>query len=103
MTGITGPSFLRAAAGLLLSALSAAAVRSNAETAELLLNAGANPNLTNDVGISPLSLAVANGSAAVVARLLNKGADPNIAREDGETPLMIAARLGRTDISSLLL
>src|SRR4029079_17822620 len=55
------------------TALSWAAVRSNARIAELLLQAGANPNLTNDVGISPLSLAITNGSVALVVVLLKKG------------------------------
>src|SRR6266542_2479218 len=80
-----------------------AAMRSSIAVAELLLKAGANPNLTNELGLGPLSLAITNGSVAIADLLLNNGADPNVAREDGETPLMMAARLGQTDVVNLLL
>ena len=40
------------------TALAWAAMRSNIAVAELLLKAGADPNLTNEMGVSPLSLAV---------------------------------------------
>ena len=62
-------------------------VRSNIGIAELLLKAGANPNLTNELGIGPLSLAIANGSRRWSAAVAENGADPNVARENGETPL----------------
>src|SRR3954468_5407682 len=62
------------------TSLAWAANHSNLEIAELLLNKGANPDLTNAMGIGPLSLAIANGSTAMVKLLLSKGADPNIAR-----------------------
>ena len=68
--------------------------RSNIAVAEFLLKAGADPNLTNELGIGPLSLAITNGSSAIARLLLRNGADPNMARENGETPLMTAARLG---------
>src|SRR5947208_10200948 len=38
------------------TALAWAAMRSNIAAAELLLKAGADPNLTNEMGVSPLSL-----------------------------------------------
>jgi len=85
------------------TALSWAAMRSNLDIAELLLQAGADPNLTNEMGIGPLSLSIANGSQAMADVLLRKGADPNLARENGETPLMTAARLGLTDVATMLL
>ena len=85
------------------TALAWAAIRSNAGIAELLLNADANPDLTNALGIGPLSLAIQNGSAAMVQLLLENGADPNVARESGETPLMTAAHEGQVDVMKLLL
>ncbi len=85
------------------TSLAWAANHSNLEIAELLLNKGANPDLTNAMGIGPLSLAIANGSTAMVKLLLSKGANPNIARENGETPLMTAARLGQVEMMQLLL
>src|SRR4051812_18366069 len=47
------------------TALAWAAARSNTNIAELLLKAGANPDLTNELGIGPLSLAITNGSTAM--------------------------------------
>ena len=79
------------------TALGWAANHSNVAIAELLLNKGANPDLTNELGIGPLSLAITNGSSALVKLLLSKGANPNVARENGETPLMTAARLGQVE------
>lgn len=79
-----------------------AVVRCNLEIAKLLLEAGANPNLTNEQGIGPLSIAITNGSPGMVDLLLGKGADANIARESGETPLMTAARLGQIEVMKML-
>ena len=55
------------------TALAWAATRSNIAIAELLLKAGADPNLTNELGIGPLSLAIANGSARDGAALAREG------------------------------
>jgi hypothetical protein len=60
------------------TALAWAATRTNTDIAELLLKAGANPDLTNELGIGPLSLAITNGSTAMVKLLIGKGADPNV-------------------------
>src|SRR5690349_5179822 len=47
------------------TALAWAALRSNLAIAGLLLKAGADPNLTNELGVSPLSLAIENGTPAI--------------------------------------
>ncbi|MBS1826838.1 MAG: ankyrin repeat domain-containing protein [Acidobacteria bacterium] len=85
------------------TALGWAAARSNTEIASLLLNAGADPNLANELGIGPLMIAITNGAGEMVKLLLSKGANPNVARENGETPLMTAARLGQVETLRLLL
>ena len=85
------------------TALAWAAIRGNLAVAELLLDAGADPNLSNDLGIGPVSLAIENGAPDVAKLLLKRGADPNIERENGETPLMTAARLGQGDLMKVLL
>ncbi|MFN7934789.1 MAG: ankyrin repeat domain-containing protein [Bryobacteraceae bacterium] len=85
------------------TALGWAAARSNVEIASLLLNAGADPSLTNELGIGPLMIAITNGAGEMVKLLLSKGANPNVARENGETPLMTAARLGQVETMRLLL
>lgn len=63
-------------------------------TAQVLLDAGAEANAVNDYGVTPLALACDNGSAAMVTRLLQGGADPNAVRSTGETPVMTCARTG---------
>ncbi len=88
------------------TALAWAAARSNITIAELLLKAGANHDLTNELGIGPLSLAIPNGSAADEIQTPHRcgaAGNPNIARENGETPLMTAARLGQVEVMKLLL
>jgi ankyrin len=72
------------------------------ETARLLIDAGANVNAADDLGVAPLSLASTNGNAAMAAALLKAGADPNAARVSGETPIMTAARTGSAEIVKLL-
>jgi ankyrin repeat protein len=64
------------------------------DTAQVLLEAGAEVNAANDYGVTPLALACDNASAAMVTRLLQGGADPNVVRSTGETPVMTCARTG---------
>ncbi|MDT8399686.1 MAG: ankyrin repeat domain-containing protein [Pseudomonadales bacterium] len=73
------------------------------DTARLLLEAGADPNLATRLGVTPLSLAVANGSPAMVALLLEAGADANARETTGETLLMSASAVGVTQSLRLLL
>jgi uncharacterized protein len=76
------------------TALHWAAYTNDAETAELLIRAGANAKVTNRYGVTPLALASGNGNRAIIEALLKAGADPNVASPEGETPLMLAARSG---------
>src|SRR5581483_1545452 len=85
------------------TALAWAAMRSNTEIAQLLIRAGANPNLVNEQGVGPLYIAIQNGSTPIVRMLLAHGANPNLARPDGETPLMLATRLGQIEMMKMLL
>ncbi len=85
------------------TALTWAAMRSNAAMAERLLAAGADPNISNIYGVAPLQVAIENAATEIAQMLLLKGANPNTARESGETPLMTAARLGNGEIVKLLL
>jgi len=73
------------------------------ECADLLLRAGAKPNLATDLGVTPLWQASENGSSAMVKRLLAAGADPNLALLSGETPLMVGSRSGYPDVVEQLL
>ena len=72
--------------------------------AELLLEAGADPNLTDKRGFAPVHIAVTRNDAKLVQCLLDHGAAINIrTRGDSRTPLMIAAAAGFAEIVDMLL
>ena len=71
--------------------------------ANLLIGAGADPNVANDLEVTPLVMACTSGNAALVGRLLAAGADPNAALASGETALMAAARAGSLEAVDALL
>jgi len=72
-------------------------------TADLLVQAGADPKIANRHGVTPLELACINGSAAMIARLLDAGVDPNSVNPSGQTALMIASRTGNPEAVQVLL
>jgi ankyrin repeat protein len=80
-----------------------AAYREDADSAALLVRAGADVNAANDLGVTPLSLACAGANAAITTMLLEAGADPNAASGAGMTPLMEAARTGNTAAAAALI
>ncbi|MGH9219080.1 MAG: ankyrin repeat domain-containing protein, partial [Vicinamibacterales bacterium] len=86
------------------TALHWAAIKGDAELAQMLLFAGANHRATSRRGAyPPLYLAAKGGHSAVVAALLAAGADPKTLTSNGTTALMIAAAAGDTrTITSLV-
>ena len=68
-----------------------AALEGNPEIVRSLLDAGADPNLGNDVAATPLMWAIP--SLPTVSLLLERGAKPTVKTADGRTPLMRAAGL----------
>ncbi|WP_265036675.1 ankyrin repeat domain-containing protein [Wolbachia endosymbiont (group A) of Anomoia purmunda] len=70
------------------------------ETVDLLLEAGANPDIQNNKGKTPLHY---TDVLASVASLLKGKANPNIQDNEGETPLHYAASIGHTNYVNLLL
>jgi ankyrin repeat protein len=73
-----------------LTALSFAAREGDLESAEALIDAGANVNQLTEYGWTPLLIAVNNRNYRLSAYLLEKGADPNLANKGGWTPLYLA-------------
>ncbi|MGH7939932.1 MAG: ankyrin repeat domain-containing protein, partial [Limisphaerales bacterium] len=68
---------------------------------QVLLSAGANPNVTNDLGRTPLSCAADNESPEAVKLLLAAGADPNSGSDDA--PLLRAIETHDLACAELLL
>ena len=73
------------------------------DTAEVLLSAGADPNITDEQGRTALYWAVSQGFLTTVKALLSRNADPNIKDNFGTTPLMIASKNGYQQIVELLI
>ncbi|RLN25815.1 hypothetical protein BBJ28_00026864, partial [Nothophytophthora sp. Chile5] len=68
-----------------------AAISGSKEAADLLLEAGADPNFQDARGRSPLHWAARLNKLDVVRSLLRAGAEPNLADREFMTPLMCAA------------
>ena len=75
----------------------------HSDLAAMLIDAGADPNITNRYGVTALILAARTGDAATTAELLAHGADSNSALPEGETVLMAAAKAGNPEVIRLLL
>src|SRR3990167_3776845 len=74
-----------------------------------LLSAGADPNITSNVGFTPLAVSsFKTGRLKMVIELLfppdgGKGTDPNIADGDNRTPLLWASHYGHLEVIKVLL
>ncbi|MEM6446536.1 MAG: ankyrin repeat domain-containing protein, partial [Cyanobacteria bacterium P01_D01_bin.123] len=76
----------------------------HADTAKVLLDAGAHPNQASEInGITPLHTAAANGDTQAIALLLERGADRNtLDLEYSATPQQWAAFFCHTEAEQLL-
>ena len=84
------------------SPLAYAALRGSETSVRLLLKYGADPNATNQAGVTALVWGVRE--LAKVHMLLGAGADPNVQTRLGNTPLIIAAaHASSVDVVRLLL
>lgn len=80
------------------------AIKSDNEKAlNLLLDYGANINLSNKFGETPLMIACRNDSYKMAKILIEKGADVNAYNINNETPLMLSILSSSPDITRLLL
>ncbi len=97
-------SDVNAAQGDGMTALHWAAMKNDAELAQMLVYAGANVKATTRLGANtPIVIAARNGNAPVVEVLLKSGADADAATSTGTTPLMLAAASGSVEAVKLLL
>jgi ankyrin repeat protein len=69
---------------------------------EALVAAGAQVNLTGDLGNTPLNNAALTGSKPAVLKLLELGAKTNIKNEFGETAADMARSGGHADLAALI-
>jgi ankyrin repeat protein len=69
---------------------------------KLLIDAGANPNNTEDEGWTSLHFAVQSGDLEMVQFLIDNGADMEVTNVR-DTPLMMAVRLGKAEVVKKLL
>jgi uncharacterized protein len=96
-------SDVNAAQGDGMTALHWAAIKGDAEMAQMLVYAGANVKATTRLGgYSPLILAAREGHTDVIATLLAAGADPKAATSTGTTALMLAAAAGNPRTVTML-
>jgi ankyrin repeat protein len=88
-----------------MTALHYAASLGDAQMAEMLIYAGANPQARTRINdYTPLHLAAESGSGAVVKMLLTAGADVNATTTvSGVTPIHLAASAGNVDAVNALL
>ncbi len=97
-------SDVNAAQGDGMTALHWAAMKNDAELAQMLVYAGANVKATTRLGANtPLVIAARNGNAAVVQVLLKAGAAAKTATSTGSTPLMLASASGNVEAVKALL
>jgi cytohesin len=71
--------------------------------ADVLLEAGADPNAQDNDGETPLSWTAGYNLSNAARSLLRRGADPNAAEKNGYTPLHNAAGNGALEVAKLLI
>ena len=86
-----------------ISVLMLASRNGHHDTVQLLLAAGANPNVQDNKGHTAIWFACLKGHDGIVELLLNENADPNISAKNRWTPLMNACQGGHKNTVELLL
>ena len=86
------------------TALMIACKKRNAETINVLLNAGADPNIANTMGLISIHLAASvDCSNETIQAIIDNGADVNTRDEDSLTALMLACLKGNIEAINALM
>lgn len=85
------------------TALHLAAVRGLSEMTQILLRAGADPNVKDSQGQTAAHCAAKDGAAECLDEILQAGGDPGAQDNGGRTPLHLAVAGNRLDHAKLLL
>jgi len=72
------------------------------EGVEILLSAGAKPNIADRSGSTPLMSAARYGGSDIVRTLLEHGADASLANNKGQTALAIALASSHREVAEIL-
>ncbi|HEX8988194.1 MAG TPA: ankyrin repeat domain-containing protein [Rhodocyclaceae bacterium] len=86
--------------------ITAALKRGHTVVAKIVLEAGADVNLRNRIGLTPLLVACGKttlGYRVIAEALIAKGADMNVRDPLGNTPLLLAISGGMFDLAKLLI
>jgi ankyrin repeat protein len=86
-----------------MTGLGFATENGNRDMINVLLSAGAGPNVTNTQGETPLMHLRENATVDLVRELLSAGAEVNARDESGSTPLIRVAAFGSFEVVKLLL
>lgn len=84
------------------TALHYAASRGIPEVVELLLDLGADPNIQNDIGLSPLMQGVESGQIEATAILIQSKPKKDLLDQEGNTLLISAAKNGNVQLITTL-
>ncbi len=82
--------------------LHSAVAAQHLNVAQLLLEKGADPEITQPQGYTPLHQAAHAGHLKLVELLLGYGASCNVLSQDGHTPLDMAREKGWADVAAVL-
>ena len=74
----------------------------NTEAVKQHLEAGADVNVKDNIGLTPLHMAAGDGRKEVAELLIAKGAEVNAKNKDGKTPLDWAIDFKHTELADLL-